>query len=138
MLAMSFWHGIWRAIADAIPPLSRTLMVKLHLPRMREWFKRAVEARMRAEGGGSTGRGEGQGMRRGGSMSRKIVSGRARRGAHTVEHWRGEVARSEERRGCHRQRYYVVPTPILLYRTRSVVSVRVSVDCRVCGPDRTD
>jgi hypothetical protein len=75
---VAFWHGIWRAIADAMPPLSRTLPVKLHLPRMREWFKRAVEARMRAEGGGSTGRGEGRDMRRGGGIPRKIASGRAR------------------------------------------------------------
>ena len=66
------------------------------------------------------GRGEGRDVRRGGGRSRKIASGRAQREAHTVEHWRARVARSEERRGCHRHRYLVAPTPILLFGTRTV------------------
>ena len=57
---MSFWHGIWRAIADAIPPLSRTILVKVHRPRMRECVQagdtsacreRINEARGGARGG---------------------------------------------------------------------------------------
>ena len=66
------------------------------------------------------GRGEGRDVRRGGGRSRKIASGRAQRGAHTVEHRRAKVARSEERRGCHRHRYLVAPKAILLFGTRTV------------------
>ena len=66
------------------------------------------------------GRGEGRDVRRGGGRSRKIASGRAQRGAHTVEHRRAKVARSEERRGCHRHRYLVAPKAFFLFGTRTV------------------
>ena len=70
-------------------------------------------------------------MRQGGGWSRKIASGRAQRGAHTVEHWRAKVARSEERRGCHRHRYLVAPRPILLFGTRTVTHLRCTQACDV-------
>ena len=73
------------------------------------------------------GRGEGRDVRRGGGRSRKIASGRAQRGAHTVEHRRAKVARSEERRGCHRHRYLVAPKAILLFGTRTVRELRASL-----------
>ena len=70
------------------------------------------------------GRGEGRDVRRGGGRSRKIASGRAQRGAHTVEHRRAKVARSEERRGCHRHRYLVAPKAFFLFWTRTVRQLR--------------
>ena len=39
-----------------------------------------------------------------------------------MEHWRAKVARSEERRGCHRHRYLVAPKAILLFGTRTVAA----------------
>ena len=87
---------------------------------MRECVQAGRRVGVQGEDKGSTGRGERRDVRRGGGRSRKIASGRAQRGAHTVEHRRAKVARSEERRGCHRHRYLVAPRPILLFGTRTV------------------
>ena len=81
------------------------------------------------------GRGEGRDVRRGGGRSRKIASGRAQRGAHTVEHRRAKVARSEERRGCHRLRYLVAPKAILLFGTRTVSVATAATHDPMHDPD---
>ena len=52
-----------------------------------------------------------------------------------MEHWRAKVARSEERRGCHRHRYLVAPKAFFLFGTRTVMVWRVqSVKEKVSRP----
>ena len=72
---------------------------------MRECVQAGRRVGVQGEDKGSTGRGERRDVRRGVGRSRKIAPGRVQREARTVEHRQGEVARSEERRGCHRHRY---------------------------------